>query len=61
MIIFSYFQRIPSCKLVPLEPSVEIGAGPGQRISMEIPGYGGSLLLVLKYSNISTRTVDCNP
>ena len=47
-------------KLVPLAPSIEIGAGPGQRIPMEIPGYGGSLL-VLKYSNMSTRTVDCNP
>ena len=48
-------------KLVPLAPSVEIDAGPGQRIPMEIPGYGGSRLLVLKYSNMSTRTVDCNP
>ena len=33
-------------KMVPLAPSVEIGAGPGQRIPMEIPGYRGSLLLV---------------
>ena len=40
-------------------PSVEIGAGPGQRISMEILGYHGSLLLVLKYSNMS-RTINCN-
>ena len=44
-----------------LAPSVEIGAGPGQRIPMEIPGYRGSLLQVLKYGNMSTRTVDCNP
>ena len=40
---------------------LKIGAGPGQRIPMEIPGYRGSRLPVLKYSNMSTRTVDCNP
>ena len=39
--LFSYFQCIPSCKLVPLEPSVEIGAGPGQQIPIEIPRYRG--------------------
>ena len=41
--------------------SFEIGAGPGQRIPMEILGYRGSLLPVLKYSNMSTRTFDCYP
>ena len=48
----------PGHRLEQLAPSVEIDAGPGKRISMEIPGYRGSLLLVLKYSNMSTRTVE---
>ena len=41
-------------KMLPLAPSVEIGTCPGQQIPMEIPGYRGSLLLVLKYSNMSS-------
>ena len=35
--------------VVPLAPSVEIGAGTGHQIPMEIPGYRGGLLPMLKY------------
>ena len=48
-------------KLVRLAPSVDIGASPGQQIPMEITVHHRNLLLSLKYSNMSTRTVDCNP
>ena len=43
---------------------LKISAGPGQRIPKEIPGNGGSLFQStsgVKYSNMCTRTVDCNP
>ena len=46
----------PQVKLVPLA-HLKISAGPGQ----PIPKVYFSLLPVLKYNNMCTRTVDCNP
>ena len=50
-------------KLVPLTPSVEVGAGPGHRFPVEIPGYrrGSASGVKIANSNMSTRTIDCNP
>ena len=61
MIINRGFRIILDGKQAGTVAPSEIGAGPGQRIPMEILGYRRSLLPVLKYGNTSTRTVDFNP
>ena len=56
VLFFILYECCENCKLyqaATVAPSAEIGAGPGQPIPMEIPGYCRSLLPVLKYSNMS--------